>query len=269
MRIDLNSDLGEGFGPWKMGDDDRMLDIVTSANVACGFHAGDPDIMVGMATRAKARKVAVGAHPGYHDLIGFGRRPMAGVTGREVESLVAYQVGAFQAICALAGYRMTYVKTHGALGNACNDDDSLADSVARGIAAADPDLVWLVMPGTPTERAAERARLQPAREIYADRTYADSFNLAPRTRPGTVIHDVAMACKRALEMVSEGRLVSESGKSLKVQIDSICVHGDNPESVEMARRIRSALETDGWTVAPFAPPKSTPGRDAAHQVGTE
>ena len=253
MQIDLNSDLGEGFGPWRMGDDDAMLDIVTSANVACGYHAGDPDIMRNMAAKAKARGVAVGAHPGYRDLIGFGRRPMAGVTAGEIETLVAYQVGAFRSICALAGHRMKYVKTHGALGNACNDDDGLADGVARGIKAADPELVWLVMPGTPTERAADRAGLRPAREIYADRTYADSFNLAPRSRPGTVIHDAAVACSRVLEMVTEGRLTSESGKVLRVEIDSICVHGDNPASVEMARGIRCALEAEGWNLAPFAP----------------
>ncbi|MCY4462234.1 MAG: LamB/YcsF family protein [Albidovulum sp.] len=253
MRIDLNSDLGEGFGPWSMGDDDQMLDIVTSANVACGFHAGDPDIMFSMAEKALAKGVAVGAHPGYRDLFGFGRRAMAGVTGPEIERLVAYQVGAFQSVCALAGNRMSYVKTHGALGNACNDDEGLADSVARGIAAADPRLVWLVMPGAPTERAAGRAGLRPAREVYADRTYADSFNLAPRSRPGTVIHDAALACERALRMVSEGRLVAESGRTLDVEIDSICVHGDNPASVEMARQIRAALENDGWTLAPFAP----------------
>ncbi|MDE0533541.1 MAG: LamB/YcsF family protein [Albidovulum sp.] len=252
MRIDLNSDLGEGFGPWKIGDDDRMLDIVTSANVACGFHAGDPDIMYSMAVRAKTKRVAVGAHPGYRDLIGFGRRAMAGITGREIERLVAYQVGAFQSVCSLAGYRMSYVKTHGALGNACNDDDGLADAVARGISAADPGLAWLIMPGTPTERAAERAGLRPAREIYADRTYADSFNLAPRSRPGTVIHDASIACERVLKMVSEGRIESETGREMKVEIDSICVHGDNPASVEMASRIRAALEAEGWTVAPFA-----------------
>ena len=252
MRIDLNSDLGEGFGSWKIGDDDRMLDIVTSANVACGFHAGDPDIMYSMAVKAKAKRVAVGAHPGYRDLIGFGRRAVVGITEREIETLVAYQVGAFQSVCELAGYPMSYVKTHGALGNACNDDDGLANAVARGISAADPGLVWLVMPGTPTERAAERAGLRAAREIYADRTYADSFNLAPRNRPGTVIHDASLACERVLQMVSEGRLVSESGRVLKVEIDSICVHGDNPASVEMARSIRNALEAEGWTVSPFA-----------------
>ena len=253
MKIDLNSDLGEGFGPWKMGDDATMLDIVSSANIACGFHAGDPDIMRQVTKTAKAKGVAVGAHPGYRDLIGFGRRAIHGVTAREVETLVAYQVGAFQSVCALAGHRMSYVKTHGALGNACNDDDGLADAVARGIAAADPSLTWLIMPGTPTERAADRAGLRPAREIYADRTYADGFNLAPRSQPGTVIHDADEACARALEMVTEGRLVSETGKVLKVEIDSICVHGDNPNSVKMARRLRAGLEAEGWTLAPFAP----------------
>jgi UPF0271 protein len=252
MRIDLNSDLGEGFGPWKMGDDETMLDIVSSANIACGFHAGDQDIMRRMAETAKAKGVAVGAHPGYRDLIGFGRRPMQGVTAQEIENLVAYQVGAFQALCVLGGHRMNFVKTHGALGNACADDDNLANAVAHGIAAADRNLVWLVMPGTATERAADRAGLRAAREIYADRTYSDSFNLAPRTRPGTVIHDVDLACQRALEMVSENRLTSETGKVLNVEIDSICVHGDHPSSVEMARSLRAALLAEGWKIAPFS-----------------
>lgn len=251
MQVDLNSDLGEGYGPWTMGDDAAMLDIVTSANVACGFHAGDPDIMRQMAETAKARGVSLGAHPGYADLHGFGRRPMPWLGLREVETLVAYQVGAFAGICALAGHPMRYVKTHGALGNAVNDDDDLADAVARGIAGVDRSLTWLVMPGLPTARAAERIGLRPAFEIYADRVYADSFNLAPRSREGTVIHDPDLAARRVLEMLDTGRLTSETGKTLEVEISSICVHGDNPAAVAMARQVRAALEAAGWTVAPF------------------
>lgn len=251
MRIDLNADLGEGFGPWKMGDDEAMLDIVTSANIACGFHAGDPEIMRSMADTARRKGVALGAHPGYPDLIGFGRRPFHDPRTREIENWVAYQVGAFQAVCALAGARATYVKTHGALGNACADDDALATAVANGIRAADPQLAFLVMPGTATERAAERAGLTAVREIYADRTYADSFNLTPRRESGSVIHDANEACSRVLRMLEAGALFSESGKRHATRIDSICVHGDNPAAVEMARTLRNGLEAAGYTLVPF------------------
>jgi len=249
MRIDINADLGEGFGPWTMGDDAAMLDLVTTANIACGFHAGDPETMRRTMELARERGVAVGAHPGYGDLLGFGRRPQAGVTAREIENLVAYQAGAFLAMAELAGHPATHVKTHGALGNACADDDALADAVARGIRAADPGLAFTVMPGTATERAAERAGLRLIREIYADRTYGDGFNLTPRREPGAVIHDPAEALARVMRMVGEGRIESTGGKQLAAAIDSVCVHGDTPEAVAMARALRQGLEAAGWTVA--------------------
>jgi UPF0271 protein len=252
MRIDLNSDLGEGFGPWVMGDDGAMLDIVTTANVACGFHAGDPETMRRTAETARLKGVSVGAHPGYRDLIGFGRRPLAGVTAREVENLVAYQVGAFQAVCGLAGLPMRHVKTHGALANACADDEALALAVARGIRAVDPELVFMVMPGTATERAASRLGMRAMREVYADRTYDDSFNLSSRAKPGAVIHDPQAATARALRMVTENRIESVTGKRLAAEIDTICVHGDNPAAVAMARTLRQGLEAAGWTVTSFA-----------------
>jgi len=250
MQIDLNSDLGEGFGPWTMGDDAAMLDIVTTANIACGFHAGDPETMRHTIALARDRGVAVGAHPGYRDLIGFGRRAQTGVTAREIENLIAYQVGAFQAIALLAKHPATHVKTHGALGNACADDDGLADAVACGIRAADPTLGFMVMPGTATERACDRAGLRPIREIYADRTYDDSFNLTSRKVEGAVIQDVETALTRVMEMVAEGRLESITGKRLPVEIDSVCVHGDNAAAVAMAKALRAGLECEGWTVAP-------------------
>lgn len=253
MRIDLNADLGESFGPWIMGDDPAMLGVVTSANVACGFHAGDPETMRRTLSLARGAGVAVGAHPGYGDLAGFGRRPMPGVSADEVENLVAYQIGAFAAICALAGHRMAHVKPHGALANACTVDDALADAVARAIRAAAPEAAFTVMPGTATERAAERAGLRPIREIYADRTYDEGFLLTSRQAPGAVIHDPAAALERVLRMVSEGRLESVGGKRLDVRIDTVCVHGDNPTSVAMARVLRAGLEAAGWTIAPFAP----------------
>ncbi len=249
MQIDLNSDLGEGFGPWTMGDDAAMLDIVSTANIACGFHAGDPETMRRTLSLARERRVAVGAHPGYRDLFGFGRRAQTGVTAQEVEELVAYQVGAFQAMASLSGHAGTHVKTHGALGNVCADDDSLADAVARGIRAVDPTLGFMVMPGTATERAADRAGLRPIREIYADRTYDDTFNLTSRKVEGAVIQDVGTALKRVMEFVSEGRLESVTGKQLRVEINSVCVHGDNAAAVAMARALRDGLEKEGWTVS--------------------
>lgn len=250
MRIDLNADLGEGFGPWKMGDDAALLDVVTTANVACGFHAGDPAIMRATVLAARERGVAVGAHPGYADLAGFGRRAQTGVTVAEVENLVAYQTGALAGICALAGYPLSHVKTHGALGNACADDDDLAMAVARAIRAVDPGLAFMVMPGTATDRAADRMGLRPIREIYADRTYADNFNLTPRSRPDAMIHDPEVALARLLDMVGQGQITAVSGKVLKIDIDSICVHGDNPQSVAMARRLRDGLVSAGYALRP-------------------
>lgn len=250
MRVDLNADLGEGFGAWRMGDDNALLDIVTTANVACGYHAGDPAIMRHTVAAARSRGVAIGAHPGYADLAGFGRRAMPGITAREIEELVAYQIGALAAICALESHPMTHVKTHGALGNACADDENLAMAVARAIKAVDPALAFMVLPGTATERAADRTGLRPIREIYADRTYADTFNLTPRSRPNAMVHDPSEALVRVLEMVSQGRIVSTSGKVLHVKIDSICVHGDNAEAVVMARTLRQGLEDAGVNVIP-------------------
>ncbi|MFD2237561.1 LamB/YcsF family protein [Aureimonas populi] len=248
MRIDLNADLGEGFGPWRMGDDAALLGVVTTANVACGFHAGDPAIMRSTVAAARERNVAVGAHPGYADLAGFGRRPMPGLSLRDIENLVAYQAGALAGICALEDHPMTHVKTHGALGNACADDDELALAVARGIRAVDSGLAFMVMPGTATERAAETLGLRPIREIYADRTYADSFNLTPRSEPDAMVHDSREALARVIDMVRGRRIVSTSGKSLDVGIDSICVHGDSPNALAMARMLREGLEAAGFVL---------------------
>lgn len=255
MLIDLNSDLGEGYGPWTMGDDGAMLDIVSTANIACGFHAGDPDIMRATVRLARERGVAIGAHPGYMDLIGFGRRRLPGLSLSEIETLVAYQIGALAAIAALEGHPMTHVKTHGALGNVAADDDATALAVGRAIRAVDPELVFIVMPGTGTARAADRLGLTSINEIYADRTYADSFNLSPRSEPGAVIHNADILVGRVMEMLSEGCLITASGKRLEVPIRSICVHGDTPGSVAMARRLRVALEEAGWTISSsVAPP---------------
>lgn len=251
MRIDLNSDLGEGFGPWRIGDDAAMLDVVTSANVACGFHAGDPGIMVATAAAAKARGVAIGAHPGFHDLEGFGRRVIPS-TPTEIEHAVAYQIGAFQACAALAGHRVRYVKAHGALANLSNQDDDVAAAIARAVRGVDRDLIVAVMPGLPAERAALAAGLRTAREVYADRVYAEDGRLASRALPGAVIADAEAAGARAARMLEEGAVHSLGGRAIPVGIDTICVHGDSPGAVETARAVRRALEAAAHTLAPFA-----------------
>jgi len=249
--VDLNSDMGEGFGPWKMGDDEAMLSIVSSANVACGWHAGDPIIMHRTAEIAKAKGVSIGAHPGFGDLWGFGRRVIRGDSMSDLEKQIAYQVGAMQALATMAGHKVTHVKTHGALGNMTNDDDDMAMAVGRAIKAVDPALVYVVMPGLSTERAADRLGLPMAREVFADRTYDDSGNLTSRKTPGAVIHDAGMAAQRVLRMIEEQEIVTVTGKRLKVAIDTICVHGDNPAAVAMAKTVRETLEAAGIAIRPF------------------
>lgn len=251
MKIDLNADVGESFGAWTLGNDTAMFDIITTANVACGFHAGDPEVMRRTIELAGVKGVAVGAHPGFADLLNFGRRRVPGVTPREIENLIAYQVGAFAAMAELSGHRMTHVKTHGALGNMCNEDEDLALAVGRGIKAAAPSVLFLVMPGMPTERAAERLGLSYFREIYADRTYDDSFNLTDRSQPGAVIYDPIEAKEHVLRMLDAGAVISTGGKKLPVKIDSICLHGDNPNAVAAARTLREALEASGSTISSF------------------
>jgi UPF0271 protein len=251
MNIDLNADLGESFGPWKMGDDAAILDIVTTANVACGFHAGDPSIMRATAEMAKEKGVAIGAHPGFQDLVGFGRRRILGISLRELENMIAYQIGALQAVAALAGHRVTHVKTHGALGNMVAEDDGMALAVGRAIKAADPSLLYMVMPGMATERAADKLGLRGIREIYADRTYDDTFNLTDRSKPGAVIHETQAAIDHVLRIVRDQAITSVNGRTLKVAIDSVCVHGDNPGSVALAHTLRGELEKAGYTVTPY------------------
>ncbi|MCG6121346.1 MAG: 5-oxoprolinase subunit PxpA [Microvirga sp.] len=253
MRVDLNSDMGESFGAWSMGDDEAMLDIVTSANVACGWHAGDPSIMHRTAEIAKAKGVAIGAHPGFNDLWGFGRRVITGHTMDELEKQIAYQIGALQACAALAGHRVTYVKTHGALANMAAADDAIALAIGRAIKGVDPTLVYMVMPAQATERAAETLGLRAVREIYADRTYADDGNLSSRKIEGSVIHDPALASARVVTMLRERAITTTSGKKIPAEIDTICVHGDNPAAVAMARAVREALVAEGFALAPFAP----------------
>lgn len=252
MRIDLNTDLGESFGAWTMGDDEAMLDIVTSANVACGFHAGDPIVMHRTMEMARDRKVDVGAHPGFLDLWGFGRRPIHGERPADIEKILVYQIGAARAVAEAVGWRMTHVKTHGSLGNMAMVDPDLAAAVARATRTIGRDLIVVVMPGLALEKAALDHGLRVAREVYADRTYEDDGNLTPRKTAGAVIHDPVAARERVLRMVEDQAVTTTSGRRLPVRIDTVCVHGDNPQAVAMARLVREGLIAAGVTLAPFA-----------------
>ncbi len=250
MRIDINADLGEGYGRYTCGDDDALLGIVTSANVACGFHAGDPEIMARTFTLAKQRQVAVGAHAGFPDLWGFGRRAIPfGVA--EIERLVAYQIGAAQALACQAGHRITHVNAHGTLGNLSETDTDIADAVARAIFAVDRNLAALAIARSEQVRAAERAGLRVFSQIYADRAYTERGTLVPRSEPGAVIQDATAAASRVIAMVEDGALITVGGARLATSIDSVCVHGDSPHAIAMARTVRQALERAGITVAPF------------------
>jgi UPF0271 protein len=249
--VDLNSDMGESYGAYAIGDDRAMLGIVTSANIACGFHGGDPLVMRNAVVLAKEKGISIGAHPSFLDLWGFGRRQILGDTPDEVGQFVLYQIGALQAVAAAAGHRVTHVKLHGALANMAQVEDDLADGVARAIRALDRDLAFVVMPGLATERAGERAGLRMAREVYADRSYGEDGNLTPRKNPGAVIHDPAEATRRVLQMLGEKAIRTVGGTRLPVAIDSICVHSDTPDAVTMAGTLRAALERAGFEIAAF------------------
>ena len=251
MRVDLNSDLGESWGVYELGADADMLSVVSSANIACGFHAGDPDVMRQTVIRARDGNVGIGAHPGYLDLWGFGRRKIVGDSLEDIEKQTAYQIGALMGLAALEGANVTHVKTHGALGNLVAEDDGVAGAVAKAVKSVDPDLILVVMPGMATERAAEATGLRMAREIYADRAYQDNGNLVPRSQPGAVIHDAEEAAASVLKMLREGAVITQGGKRIKGRIDTICVHGDNPAAVGMARALRASLEASGVEIAPF------------------
>jgi 5-oxoprolinase (ATP-hydrolysing) subunit A len=251
MKLDLNSDLGESFGAWTMGDDAAMLDVVTSANIACGFHAGDPLVMHNTILAAAARGVSIGAHPSFLDLWGFGRRPILGDRPDDIEKMVIYQIGALAALAQAAGQRLAHVKTHGALGNMAMVDPALARAVARAVRAVDRDLILIVMPGLALETAGLEEGLLVAREVYADRTYDDDGNLTSRKKPGSVIEDADLATQRVLRMLEDGAITTVGGGRLAATIDTICVHGDNPHAVTMAASLRRALEQAGCTLAPF------------------
>jgi UPF0271 protein len=249
--VDLNADLGEGFGTYRCGDDAAMLDVVTSANVACGLHAGDPEIMATTFALAKARSVAVGAHPGFPDLWGFGRRRMP-FSAPEIERLVAYQVGAAQALAAYAGHRITYVKAHGALANLAAAERPVADAIARAVRAVDPDLALLAIALTAQVTAGEAAGLAVHQEIFADRGYTEDGQLIARGLPGALIDTADEAAERVLAMLQESAIITAAGTRLPTPIRSICVHGDSDHAVATARAVRQRLEGTDIVLAPFA-----------------
>jgi UPF0271 protein len=251
--VDLNSDLAEGYGTYRLTEDEALLDVVSSANVACGLHAGDPEIMARTFRLAKDKGVAVGAHPGFPDLWGFGRRRIPFSTG-EIERLIAYQIGAAQALATYAGHRITYVKTHGALGNIAEEERDVANAVIRAVKTVDPGLVILSGPLGEQTPAAAAMGLRAVAEIYADRGYTQAGRLIPRGEPGAMILDPAAAAARVIAMVEARAIITATGTHLPTAIASICVHGDSPYAVQSAKLVRSRLEAAGVAIAPFTRP---------------
>jgi 5-oxoprolinase (ATP-hydrolysing) subunit A len=248
VRIDLNSDLGEAFGPWPMGQDVQLMAVISSANVACGFHAGDPRTMRSTIRLARAHGVAVGAHPGFPDLVGFGRREMQ-VTPQEVEDMVLYQIGALAAVARGEGVRLQHVKAHGALYNMACRDEALAEAIARAVVAFDPTLVLFGLPGSALIQAGLDAGLPVAAEAFADRAYLADGSLAPRSMPGSVIHDIDTVVTRAVSMVTEQAVVATDGTRIGFEADTLCLHGDTPGAATLAHAIRRGLEDAGVAIA--------------------
>lgn len=251
MRIDLNSDLGEGYGAWRMGDDAAMLGIVSSANIACGFHAGDPEGLLEVLAEAARRGVVVGAHVSYPDRVGFGRRAMD-VPPATLRADVIYQIGALAGLARAAGTRVAYVKPHGALYNTIAADAGQGDAVIDAIRAVDPGLVLMGLAGAPILDRARAAGLRVVAEAFADRAYTAAGALVSRRLPGAVLHDPDLVAARMVRLATEGVIEAQDGSDLHLRADSICVHGDSPGAVAMAGAVRAALLDRGVTIAGFA-----------------
>ena len=247
MPIDLNADVGESFGAYRYGDDEGVLPSVSSANIACGFHAGDPTVMRTTVQVAHRHGVSAGAHPGFQDLAGFGRREMH-LPALELENLVAYQIGALAAIAAAEGVRLSHVKPHGALYNMAARDAAMADAIVRAVRAVDASLVLFGLSGSQLIAAGEGAGLRVASEVFADRGYRPDGSLAPRGTVGAVITDAAVVAARAVEMASRQSVTALDGASVSVRADTICIHGDTPGAAALARAVRDALSTAGIEV---------------------
>lgn len=244
LTVDLNSDMGEGFGPWKMGDDSALLEVVTSANIACGFHAGDADHMFSCMKSALKNGVGIGAHPGFLDLQGFGRRRMH-VPIQTLQNWIRYQVGAADGMARAAGGKVRHIKLHGALSNMASEDQAMARAAYEAALDVNPDAIIMVLAATAQERAVRELGCKWAGEIFADRPYNDDATLVDRSKPGAVIHDADIATARIVEMVKEGAIICEGGKRIETRIDTICLHGDEPSAVALAKGVRKGLENAG------------------------
>ena len=251
--IDLNADVGESFGRWRLGDDEALLDVVTSANVACGFHAGDPATLVATCRAATAKGVAIGAQVGYRDLAGFGRR-FVDVSAEDLYADVLYQLAALDGIARCVGGAVTYVKPHGALYNAVVHHEVQADAVVRAVAAYSPTLPVVGLPGSVLLATAATAGLRTVREAFADRGYTSAGTLVPRSEPGALLDDPAEVAARVLRLVRDGRVTATDGADVLLEADSVCVHGDSPGAVAMAQAVRDALASNGVRLTAFAPP---------------
>lgn len=250
MKIDLNCDMGESFGSYRIGMDADVVGQISSANVACGFHASDPVVMEKTVASCKAAGVAVGAHPGFPDLVGFGRRNLK-VSREELKAMIVYQVGALQAFCHAAGVPLQHVKPHGAMYNMAGKDADMADAICEGIKEVDPSLILLGLSGSELIESAKRAGIPYAREVFADRAYEEDGSLVARSKEGAVITDEEEAIARVISMVRNHTVAAVTGKEIEVIPDSICLHGDNPKAVLFAQRIRRALEAEGVAVVPI------------------
>ena len=247
MKINLNADIGEGFGAYDIGNDAELMTVIRSASVACGLHAGDANTMHRLTMLAKQHKVSLGVHPGFNDLWGFGRRKID-MDPHDLELMVAYQIGALQGMARYAGLPVTHLKPHGALNNMAAVREDYAMAIGRAIQTVDPKIVYVALYGSEMEKAARRLGLPLAREGFADRHYEDDGNLSPRSIPGTVFKDPDKALAQCLGMVRDRCLTSRLGKKVNVEVETICVHGDEPTAVEVARHVRRGLEAAGCAV---------------------
>lgn len=248
--VDLNADMGESFGSWSMGDDRALLGVISSANIACGFHAGDPDVMASTMRVAAANGVGVGAHPGFADLQGFGRRRMQ-IPRETLENAIRYQLGAARGMAQAQGVKVRHLKLHGALANMASEDADLARACYAAALSVDPEIIVMVLAATAQEEAARALGCRWAGEIFADRAYNDDGTLVDRSQPGAVIHDPEVAGPRMRQMVEEGAIITESGKRIPAAIDTICLHGDTPTALALSKAVRESLEAGGVEIRQF------------------
>ena len=250
MHIDLNADMGESFGSWVKGNDEALLDIISSANIACGFHAGDPDVMAKTIKLAKNRGVGIGAHPGFDDLVGFGRRRL-NIPLETIQNQIRYQIGAIKAMANAEGTTITHVKLHGALSNMCSENYELAKACYEAVMSVAKEVPIMALVKTKQQKAVENLKAKWVGEIFADRSYNDDATLVDRSMPGAVIADPIAAGARVAEMISRSAIITHTGKEIKTKIDTVCLHGDTPNAVNIAKAIKDALEKSGVTITRF------------------